>query len=155
MSEPKNIKIITFVGLTGTGKTSATQYLADCGFPKVHFDTIDSVVEQIDGVINAGQHRVVLDGLDSWDSYKALKHEYPGELTTVAVTTTRHMRHHRLTKRIENPMTERDADQMDYNEIETQNAGGVIAIADYFMSNNGSLEKFHTKIDDLLHLIDF
>ena len=29
------IKIISFVGLTGSGKSSAAQYLADRGYPKV------------------------------------------------------------------------------------------------------------------------
>lgn len=40
MTHPKNIKIISFVGLAGSGKTTATDYLTDKGYPKISFGTV-------------------------------------------------------------------------------------------------------------------
>jgi dephospho-CoA kinase len=37
MTEQKNVKIIAFVGLTGSGKSSAVEYLTNKGYPKVYF----------------------------------------------------------------------------------------------------------------------
>ena len=36
--------------------------------------------EQLHRLIDAGQHRLLFDGLYSWTEYKFLKHEFPGEL---------------------------------------------------------------------------
>ncbi len=40
MSEHRDIKIISFVGLVGAGKTTATEYMAAKGIPKVSFGDI-------------------------------------------------------------------------------------------------------------------
>jgi dephospho-CoA kinase len=37
MSYNENVKIVTFVGLTGAGKSSAVDYLTEKGYPKVYF----------------------------------------------------------------------------------------------------------------------
>lgn len=37
MNHQKNVKIVAFVGLTGAGKSSATKYLTDKGYPRVYF----------------------------------------------------------------------------------------------------------------------
>ena len=46
MTHPKNIKIISFVGLAGSGKTTATNYLTDKGYPKISFGNIIRVAMQ-------------------------------------------------------------------------------------------------------------
>lgn len=190
MSEhEKTAKIIAFVGLAGSGRSAATDYLAEKGFPKVNFRgiiitalkeagleptienekmmrdklrreegndvVVNRVVEQIRSLIDAGQHRIIVDGLGGWLAYKILKHQFPGELTTVAIVAPRHLRHHRLVNRLEAPMTEHEADERDYDEIENLNKGGVVVISDYFIQNTGSLEEFHTSIDRVLQEIEF
>jgi hypothetical protein len=52
-------------------------------------------------------------------------------------------------------MTAQQIDERDYDEIETLNKGGVIAIADYYLFDNGSLEQLHIQIDDLLRELEF
>jgi hypothetical protein len=52
-------------------------------------------------------------------------------------------------------MTSQQIDERDYDEIETLNKGGVIAIADYYLSDNSSLEQLHIQIDNLLRDIEF
>lgn len=37
MTHHENVKIVAFVGLTGSGKSSAVEYLTDKGYPKVYF----------------------------------------------------------------------------------------------------------------------
>jgi dephospho-CoA kinase len=112
-------------------------------------------IEQVRRLIDGGQHRILIDGLGSWDTYKRLRHEFHGNLTVVAITARRHIRHRRLTQRPEHPMTSQQIDERDYDEIETLNKGGVIAIADYYLSDNSSLEQLHIQIDNLLRDIEF
>ena len=37
MTERPNVKIVAFVGLAGSGKSSAVEYLTEKGYPKVYF----------------------------------------------------------------------------------------------------------------------
>lgn len=116
---------------------------------------VKRAIEQIHDLIDAGQHRIVLDGLYTWTEYKILKHEFPGELTVVAVVAPRHIRHHRLTQRTERPMTEKEAAERDWEEIEHLEKGGPIAIADHYIINDGDLDTLHHHIKALLDAIRF
>ncbi len=189
MVDSKNVKLIAFVGLAGTGKSAIAEYLGELGIPKVSFSDVimnqvakegldptlenerairekmrldpsgdlvaQEIIDQISHLIESGQHRILVDGLGSWQTYKQLRHEFHGNLTVVALSARRHIRHRRLTGRPEHPMTEKQVDERDYDEIETLNKGGVIAIADYYLFDNGSLEQLHIQIDDLLREIEF
>ena len=53
------------------------------------------IIKQIHSLIDAGQHRIVADGLYSWTEYKVLKHEFPGELELVAIVAPKRLRHYR------------------------------------------------------------
>lgn len=189
MKPHENVKIVAFVGLTGSGKSSAVEYLTNKGYPKVYFGgviyqamteagiertaesetkfreeireregkdfVVNRIVTQIRHLINAGQHRIIADGIYTWTEYKIMKREFPGELTTVAVVAPKHLRHHRLTIRAERPYTLTEADKRDWAEIENLEKGGPIAIADHYIINNGNLDHFHTQIDTELDHIEF
>lgn len=113
------------------------------------------MIEQIDSLINSGQHRIVADGLYSWTEYKVLKHYYPSELELIAVVAPKKLRHHRLINRPIRPMSQSESDQRDWAEIENIEKGGPIAIADHFIINDGSMEHLYEQIDKLLSEIDF
>lgn len=189
MSHDENVKIIAFVGLAGSGKSSAVDYLTAKGYPKVYFGGVvlaamseagidhteaneksfreelrqkvgqgviaDRIVAQLHDLIRSGQHRIVADGLYTWTEYKILKREFPGELKTIAIVTPKHLRHHRLSQRPIRPLTEAEATQRDWAEIENLEKGGPIAIADHYIINDGELEKLHRQIDDALAHIQF
>lgn len=190
MPEHNNdIKIIAFVGLAGSGKTSAVEYLTEKGYPKVYFGgiiykameeaeievtwesqqvfreeiraregkdfVVKRVVKEVNDLIGAGQHRIVLDGLYTWSEYKILKHEFPGEMTVVAIVTPKHLRKQRMAKRPERPMTSAEVDERDWTEIENLEKGGPIAIADYYIHNEGDLDHLHKQIDDALSHVEF
>jgi dephospho-CoA kinase len=113
------------------------------------------IIKQIHDLIDSGQHRIIADGLYSWTEYKALKHEFPGEFTIVAVVTKKTLRHRRLLTRPVRPLTQTEADERDYAEIENLEKGGPIAIADHYIINDGDLEKLYDQIDKTLNEIDF
>lgn len=116
---------------------------------------IKKFIQQINDLIDAGQHRIVTDSNFSWDQYKAMKHEFPGELSVIAVVAPKHIRHHRLLSRAERPLTETEASDRDWREIEDLQSGGTIAIAEHFIMNDGDLENLHQQIDDTLNDIEF
>jgi dephospho-CoA kinase len=190
MKHHENVKIIAFVGLTGSGKTAAIEYLTAKGYPKIYFGGIfyeamkeagltpgdwavespfrtairekegndfivKRVIQQAHKLIEAGQHRIVLDGLYSWTEYKALKHEFPGEMTVVAVVAPKHMRKHRLANRPERPLAPAEVDERDWHEIENIEKGGPIAIADYYVANDMDIESLNTQVDQILKEIEF
>jgi len=189
MSERENVKIIAFVGLAGSGKTSAVEYLTAKGFPKVYFGgiiykamreagiditwesqqvfreeirakegkdfVVKRVVKEVHDLVDAGQHRIVLDGLYTWSEYKILKHEFPGDMTVVAIVTPKHLRKQRMALRPERPMTAAEVDERDWTEIENLEKGGPIAIADYYIHNDGNLDFLHEQMDEILEHLGF
>jgi len=189
MTEHEDIKIIAFVGLTGSGKSAAVEHLTSQGYPKVYFGgviyeamkkagieqgeenektfrleirekegndfVVREIIKQIHELADAGQKRIIADGLYTWDEYKIMKQEFHHALTFVAVITPKHLRYHRLLTRTDRPQTEATSIQRDHNEIETMQKGGPIAMADYFVMNDGDLEKLHQDVDAVVSEIDF
>lgn len=111
---------------------------------------VKRIIDEIHRLIGAGQHYIVADGLYTWTEYKALKHEFPGELTVVAVVAPKHLRHHRLTLRPVRPLTIEEANQRDWAEIENLEKGGPIAIADYFVHNHKDIDYLDQQLDAIL-----
>jgi len=111
---------------------------------------VNRIVKEIRDLIAAGQRRIVADGLYTWTEYKILKHEFPGELTVAAVVAPKNLRHHRLTTRPIRPLTVEEANSRDWAEIENLEKGGPIAIADHYLTNEGSLDTLHKQVDQLL-----
>ncbi len=184
MSSDKNVKIIAFVGLAGSGKSSAVEYLTEKHIPKIYFGgiiykamseagievtwesqqkfreeireregkdfVVKRAIKEARDLIGAGQHRIVLDGLYSWSEYKILKHEFPGEMTVIAIVTPKHERKTRMAKRPERPMSSQEVDERDWTEIENLEKGGPIAIADYFIHNDKDVDWLHSQLADVL-----
>lgn len=190
MTQPrKNLKILAFVGLTGSGKSTAVEHFTSKGYPKVYFGGVileamteaglehtqenekpfreefrqkygkdavaNKIVEQIENLADAGQHRIIADGLYTWTEYKALKRAFPGELQLAAVVAPRRLRYRRLSKRVIRPLTSSEAYNRDTAEIENLEKGGPIAIADHYIINNGSIEHFDKQLDELATELEF
>lgn len=95
----------------------------------------------------------VLDGLYSWDELKILKDELGDKLTVVAIITDKKVRYERLEKREIRPLSNLEAQNRDISEIENIAKAGPIAYADYFILNNGSIEDYKNRLDEILKQI--
>lgn len=189
MTTRQNGKIIAPVGLAGSGKSSAVEYLSEKGYPKVYVGGLivqgvidqglevtpenerayreemrakhgkevfmNMAIDQMHRLIDAGQHTIILDGLYTWTEYKMLKHAFPGELTTIAIVTPKHLRYNRMSRREHRPLQPHEVDERDWAEIENLEKGGPIAIADYFVHNDGSIEKLHQQVDAVIETAGF
>ncbi len=101
-------------------------------YARLNLPRIDSALEHSD---------VVIDGLYSWEEYIFLKTYYGEDFWVVAVWTSPRRRHQRLTTRLERPLTLEEAVERDRVEIENINKGGPIAIADFTIINESSVEE--------------
>ena len=189
MTHHENLKILAFVGLPGSGKSTAVEHFTEKGYPKVYFGGVvfeamekagieitpenekafrvsfreehgkdvvaNRIIEQIQHLAAAGQHRIIADGLYTWTEYKILKQAFPGELILVSIVAPRHLRYHRLEQRPIRPFTSAEAYDRDVHEIENIEKAGPIAIADHFVINDGSIESLDTQLDSLKQEVEF
>ena len=191
MSEKENLKIVAIVGMSGSGKSVAVDYLTSRGAPKVYFGgmiykemekrgiertedgesekkfremiretegkdwVVRQVIDEVHNLMNAGQKRIVLDGVYSWTEMKTLKHEFPGIMTFIAVVVPKRLRYKRVAVRPERPFSEEEIKERDRSEIENLEKGGPIAAADYYVLNDGSVEQMEKKLAEILEEINF
>lgn len=189
MTTQKQTQILAFVGLPGSGKSTAVEYFTKNGYPKVYFGgvvleamreegieinpenetmfrvkfreehgkdvVVNRIADQLRNLIDAGQHRIIADGIYTWTEYKILKKAFPNELTLVAVVAPRRLRYRRLAERPIRPLTATEAYDRDTSEIENLEKGGPIAISDHYVSNKGSVEELYAKLKELQEELGF
>ena len=91
---------------------------------------------------------VVIEDLYSWDEYKILKDKFGMRFAVVALVASPKTRHARLIKRkydpkkdkkaLFRPLTPAEAQSRDYDQIENAAQGGPIAMADFYLLNEGT-----------------
>lgn len=101
-------------------------------YAKLNLSRIDSALRYSD---------VVIDGLYSWDEYLFLKAHYGEDFYVVAVWSSPGTRYARLTGRSDRRLTWEEAASRDRAEIENIKKGGPIAMADFTIINESSLEE--------------
>lgn len=178
-------KIIAIVGMCGSGKSVASDYLSELGYKKVYFGgvTMEKLKEANMDITPENEkymreklrselgmaayakillprileyhkeYDVVLDGLYSWDELMVLKDELKDKLTVIAIVADRNLRYSRLTKRDIRPLTKEEANNRDIAEIENLAKGGPIAMADYYLLNNYSKDKYIKDLEEILSKI--
>lgn len=98
----------------------------------------------------AKNDNVVLDGLYSWQEYKVLKERFGESLSVLCVATDSKIRYSRLATREIRPLTKDEAISRDVSEIENIEKGGPIAIADHYVTNNGSVDELKKQFEDYI-----
>ena len=111
--------------------------------------------DEVKNLASAGQKRIVLDGVYSWTEMMTLKHEFPGQMTFIAVVVPKKLRYKRVAVRPERPFSEEEIKERDRSEIENLEKGGPIAAADYYVLNDGSVEQMEKKLGEILEEIKF
>jgi dephospho-CoA kinase len=84
---------------------------------------------------------VVIDGLYSWEEYICLKSCYTDSFYLLAVWSSPETRYDRLASRSSRRLTPEEAASRDITEIENIAKGGPIAMADFTIINESSLEE--------------
>ena len=186
-----NVKILAIVGMSGSGKSVAVDYLTEKGYPKIYFGgmiykemekrgiertddgeseknfremiretegkdwVVKQVISETRDLIEAGQKRIILDGVYSWTEYKTLKHEFPGCMTFIAIVVDKKLRYKRVAARKSRAFNMNAIRERDRSEIENLEKGGPIVAADYYVLNNGSISDTRKRIDEILKEIEF
>jgi dephospho-CoA kinase len=166
------MKVVSIVGMAGSGKSEVAKIFENNGFVKVRFgDITDKEITERGLELNEKNERyirqqlrkehgmsayaklslskidhllksvdVVVDGLYSWEEYTLLKSRYGDHFAVVAVWASPKTRYQRLRKRLVRPLTVEEAVSRDTAEIEDTNKGGPIAMSDFTIMNESSLE---------------
>ena len=178
-------KLYAIVGMCGSGKSIASDYLVSKGFNKVYFGgvTMDKLKEanlevnpenekmmreKLRSELGMGAFAIVLlpkikecfnngntvfDGVQSYDEVKILKENFP-ELKIIAIVCDKDIRYDRLSIREVRPLTNEEASARDIAEVENIAKAPPIAMADYYILNNGSVEEYKTRLEEILERND-
>ena len=98
---------------------------------------------------------VVIDGVRSLDEVGTFRGAFPGEkIVIIAVHTPPRLRFERLKARgrHDDPQTWEDFEERDWKELRF-GIGGVIAMADYMLINDGSKEEYEKRVETLVERI--
>lgn len=93
---------------------------------------------------------VVVDGLYSWEEYTFLKEHYNDDLLLVAVWASPKIRYARLNGRRDRALAPEEAAGRDRVEIENLHKGGPIAVADYIIVNESSLDDLREQTERII-----
>lgn len=178
-------KIVAMVGMTGSGKSIASGYLKDLGWPMIYFGGITYEKMKEEGIPYSPENEkkmrvrlreehgmaayaklslpkireayktsnVIIDDLYSWAEYKLLKDEFGDNVILIAIVIDKNIRYDRLKIRESRPYTKEEAIDRDLNEIEKLDKGGPIAYADYFILNDGSIEDYIIRLEEIINII--
>jgi dephospho-CoA kinase len=93
---------------------------------------------------------VVVDGLYSWEEYLFLKKSYGNDLYIIAIYSSPDTRHSRLAAREVRGLTKEESYGRDKVEIENINKGGPIAMADFTIINESTMENLIAETDSII-----
>ena len=113
-------------------------------YARLNLPRIDSALKYSD---------VVIDGLYSWEEYTFLKAHFGEGFCVVAVWSPPGIRYSRLTARANRRLTLEEAASRDRAEIENVNKGGPIAMADFTIINESSLEDVKKEAGRIISLL--
>lgn len=178
-------KLVAIIGMSGSGKSVATDYLKNKGWNKIYFGgvVLDQLKENHLEITPDNEKKMreslrkkygmaamaiillpqitesikkqdtVLDGLYSWDEYLVLKEKF-SNLKLICVIADKDIRYHRVAIRKIRGLNNEEVEKRDYAEIENLAKGGPIAISDYYIFNNGSIEEENRRLEEIIKKMD-
>ena len=115
--------------------------LGMAAYAKLNLPRIDETLQKFNAVV---------DGLYSWEEFVLLKNYYGDRLSLVAVWSSPKTRCTRLANRRIRPLTSQEAKERDKSEIENINKGGPIALADFTITNESSLQELREQTQRII-----
>ncbi|BFH74148.1 AAA family ATPase [Sulfurisphaera javensis] len=102
--------------------------------------------------IEKGSNIVAFDGIRNWEEIEEFKKV--GEVIIVAIHSPPKLRYERLLKRArkDDILTMEGLIKRDWEELE-MGIGNVIALADYVLTNDSTIEEFKSKAEELIKRI--
>ncbi|UCC17917.1 MAG: AAA family ATPase [Dehalococcoidales bacterium] len=97
---------------------------------------------------------VVVDGLYSWEEYLFLKEYYDDDFIVIAVWSSPDTRYSRLAIREKRGLTQEESSSRDKAEIENVNKGGPIAMADFTIVNESTMENLIAETDKIISRVN-
>lgn len=94
-------------------------------------------------------YNVVIDGLYSWEEYLYMKKKF-SHLLMIHVFARPDIRYDRLSVRSVRPFTREESEKRDISEIEKLNKGGPIAMADFQVVNESSVQDLHEQLNIII-----
>jgi len=113
-------------------------------YARLNLPRIDSALKHSD---------VVIDGLYSWEEYTFLKNHFGEDFCVVAVWASPRTRYTRLISRLNRGLTLDEAVSRDRAEIENLDKGGPIAMADFTIINESSLENLRQETRRIISVL--
>jgi dephospho-CoA kinase len=97
---------------------------------------------------------VVIESMYSMEEYLLVKNKYRDNLYVLAIFASPKMRYARLMKRPKRPLRNiKECELRDTTELQSLNKGGPIALADYTIINEGTMEDLKASVEDALKKI--
>jgi dephospho-CoA kinase len=97
---------------------------------------------------------ILVESLYDWQEYLLFKEKFADDFITVAIYTSPKTRYERLARRPIRPLTFQEAQSRDYAQIENLFQAGPIAMANYTINNEGTLDELFTQIDKVIEKIN-
>ncbi len=176
------MKVISIVGMAGSGKSEVAAMFEQEGYARIRFGDITDeevrkkglpLTEENERAAREGMRRdhgmaayailnkpkidatlqnsnVVIDGLYSWEEYLFLKDAYGNMFSVIAVYSSPETRYARLSVRGNRGRTRQQAAGRDRAEIENINKGGPIAMADYTIINESTMDNLIAETETIL-----
>lgn len=123
-------------------------------FAILNFPKIDELLEK---------SGVIVDGLYSWEEYLEFKKKYGENLVVMAIYASPKTRYNRLSTRqwdkqkdekmVNRSYSRRDAKNRDFAQLTNLNTGGPIAMADFTIVNEGTLDDLFENMDKVIKKI--
>ena len=82
--------------------------------------------------------------------YLILKEKFGNTLKLICVCCDKKIRYERIGKREDRPFNKEQILDRDLTEIENLAKGGPIAFADYYIFNNGNLDEYITRLNEII-----
>lgn len=96
---------------------------------------------------------VVAESMYSWDEYLILREKYGSRFSVIAVYASPRTRYARLVTRAKRPLSPEDARSRDYTQLANIHTGGPIAMADFTVVNEGTLDELERQTKAFIKII--